>query len=139
MLAVIKAKVTGPVFLASDLDAETGSASAARAGGTSAYMGTVHTALKTRFTKAKTFCSSKEHKDIKSGKFEGVSPRVTQVLSVFEGNCAIPEAAICRAAKVKIRFGMGFMGNFIVGNDKEARTWYQTCADIIDESPYVGE
>eukprot|EP01061_Rhynchopus_euleeides_P020531 TRINITY_DN33392_c0_g1_i1.p1 TRINITY_DN33392_c0_g1~~TRINITY_DN33392_c0_g1_i1.p1 ORF type:complete len:218 (+),score=71.00 TRINITY_DN33392_c0_g1_i1:93-656(+) len=129
----IQERQKGGIFVASDLvDGNLGSASAARSWPIASYLGQTRTVFQKKFPKAKVFCGSKEHE---AWKDKAAFPGVSKVLQAFPGNCAMAEAAICRAATTRLRFGTGYMGDFVMGNDKIGRSWYKTCVETIESRP----
>ena len=123
----------GKVFLVTDMGEETGSPSARRSGQIMHWMKDTSKKLKTSFPNSKVFCGSTEHDALKTN---GGSESTQRALSVYPGNCAMAETAICREADSVIRFGSGSMGDFVVGGSTEKKTtWYKTCEEIISKTP----
>ena len=114
------------LFLISDLDPVTGSPSAQRDRSFKKWI-TWAGKLISNSTSASAsgFCNSPEQDEVlKTG-----PESLRKALSIFPGNCAAGEAAVCQLSSSVTRFGKGSMGAFVAGG-KQA-TKYETCPEII--------
>eukprot|EP01060_Flectonema_neradi_P031109 TRINITY_DN4639_c0_g1_i1.p1 TRINITY_DN4639_c0_g1~~TRINITY_DN4639_c0_g1_i1.p1 ORF type:complete len:638 (+),score=94.20 TRINITY_DN4639_c0_g1_i1:99-2012(+) len=120
------AKSGNQLFLISDLDPVTGSPSAQRDRSFKQWITWAGKLISNSTSDtANGFCNSAEQEELlKSG------PKTLQTaLSIFPGNCAAGEAAVCQLAKTVTRFGKGSMGSFVAGG--KPATKFETCPEII--------
>eukprot|EP01062_Namystynia_karyoxenos_P067689 TRINITY_DN6170_c3_g2_i1.p1 TRINITY_DN6170_c3_g2~~TRINITY_DN6170_c3_g2_i1.p1 ORF type:complete len:705 (+),score=160.79 TRINITY_DN6170_c3_g2_i1:94-2115(+) len=116
----------GRLFLISDLDPETGSPSSARDKFFRNWTTWAGQRLQKMTGGGKGFCgTAAADKAMREG-----PPSVRHALSIYPGNCAMGEAALCQSAQLVLRFGQGSMGRFVSANVNRT-AHYESCEEAV--------